>query len=534
MPFDGSGNFNRVMNWVADAAAGTKILATRHDQEDDNLASGLSNTLTKDGQSQPTANIPMNGKRLTNVGAPTTGTDAATKTYVDSIRSFSTAITLSGAAPEGRIAFTAADLAFGTRAAGTPAGSLNRFVWNDAPTLGGSDVAVMDETGKLGLVGAGLQANTRSGITMNGDLSLTSGYAVGWNSYYDSNAATFKAVATGFGTRIIGSPSDGTIALARAPSVAAGAAQTYGNVLVMDTANGVTFVDSFLQYGNGTGAVNLQGRAPYVDSFKISGSGMFRWYKSSTGLLSGSGLTSLMTLDDAGNLAATGSITAAGTVTANQFFQAASANLVLGATGSGQVLLRPNGVGVTAGQAVVTSAGTLAIAGKLQFDSYLESTANVAVLGTTGAGTIYQRPNGIASTTGQAYLDASGNYTISGSVATKATAGQWVAPSDIRLKDVRGDYAHGLTELLQIQPVLYNYKTDPDTEIIGLIAQDIEGVFPECVSLTTGDVEGKSVNDLRQYDPTALQYALINAVKELSAKLDAATARIAVLEGTQP
>ena len=79
MPFDGSGNFNRVMNWVSDAAAGIKIVATRHDSEDDNLAAGLSNTLTKDGQSQPTANIPMNGKRLTNLGAPTAATDAATK-----------------------------------------------------------------------------------------------------------------------------------------------------------------------------------------------------------------------------------------------------------------------------------------------------------------------------------------------------------------------------------------------------------------------------------------------------------------------
>lgn len=83
MPFDGSGTFNRVMNWVNDAAAGIKIKSDRHDQEDDNFAAGLSNTLTKDGQSQPTANIPMNGKKLVNLGAPTVGTDAATKSYVD-------------------------------------------------------------------------------------------------------------------------------------------------------------------------------------------------------------------------------------------------------------------------------------------------------------------------------------------------------------------------------------------------------------------------------------------------------------------
>jgi len=83
MPFDGSGNFNRVRNWVSDALANIKIVASRHDSEDDNFAAGLSQCITKDGQTQPTADIPMNGKKLINLAAPSTGTDAANKTYVD-------------------------------------------------------------------------------------------------------------------------------------------------------------------------------------------------------------------------------------------------------------------------------------------------------------------------------------------------------------------------------------------------------------------------------------------------------------------
>ena len=83
MPFDGSGNFNRVMNWVNDALANIKIVASRHDSEDDNFAAGLSQCITKDGQTQPTANIPMNGKKIINLAAPTNPTDAASKTYVD-------------------------------------------------------------------------------------------------------------------------------------------------------------------------------------------------------------------------------------------------------------------------------------------------------------------------------------------------------------------------------------------------------------------------------------------------------------------
>lgn len=78
MPFDGSGNFNRVMNWVADAVALIKIRADRHDQEDDNFAAGLSNCITKDGQTQPTANIPLNAKRLVNVANAVNPQDALT------------------------------------------------------------------------------------------------------------------------------------------------------------------------------------------------------------------------------------------------------------------------------------------------------------------------------------------------------------------------------------------------------------------------------------------------------------------------
>jgi hypothetical protein len=143
-----------VRNWVADATAKIKIKSDFHDQEDDNFASGLSNVICKDGQTTVTADIPFNGKKLTNVAAPTNPTDAATKAYADAIRSFSTAINLTGATPQATIGFSVADIGFGARVAGTPAGTLNRFVWNDKPDLSGTDVAVMDDTGALTTKGA--------------------------------------------------------------------------------------------------------------------------------------------------------------------------------------------------------------------------------------------------------------------------------------------------------------------------------------------------------------------------------------------
>jgi hypothetical protein len=80
-------------SWVADATAGTKIRADRHDDEDNNLASGLSQCIVKDGQTTITQNIPFNSKRITALADPINPQDAATKAYAD------TKLALDGSTP---------------------------------------------------------------------------------------------------------------------------------------------------------------------------------------------------------------------------------------------------------------------------------------------------------------------------------------------------------------------------------------------------------------------------------------------------
>jgi len=142
-------------------------------------------------------------------------------------------------------------------------------------------------------------------------------------------------------------------------------------------------------------------------------------------------------------------------------------------------------------------------------------------------------------------------------VAIQPGGGMWTDSSDARIKNVLGNYDHGLAEILQLNPVRYTFKgndsqfptpepqEEGDTrlpqqtphgavvgkEFIGIVAQDVEGVLPETITLREAYIDNQKVTDLREFNGSALTYALINAVKELSAANDALVARVAALEG---
>lgn len=65
MPFNGSGTFTRIYNWVIDKANGINITASRMDADTDDIANGLSQCINKDGQTTLTANIPFNNYKIT-------------------------------------------------------------------------------------------------------------------------------------------------------------------------------------------------------------------------------------------------------------------------------------------------------------------------------------------------------------------------------------------------------------------------------------------------------------------------------------
>lgn len=100
MPFNGSGTFSRLYSWVVDAANNIDILSTKMDAEDNGFAAALTNCITRDGQSPPSADIPWGGKKITNLGTATVSTDALNMATGDArylLASGATNLTLTGA-----------------------------------------------------------------------------------------------------------------------------------------------------------------------------------------------------------------------------------------------------------------------------------------------------------------------------------------------------------------------------------------------------------------------------------------------------
>jgi hypothetical protein len=165
---------------------------------------------------------------------------------------------------------------------------------------------------------------------------------------------------------------------------------------------------------------------------------------------------------------------------------------------------------------------------------------NIQSSGVNAAEFYYNVTSGICGlyhlTSGQtAGMLNDGTFNITGGQAWKPGGGPWGTPSDARIKTVEGDYAQGLDEVLQLRPVAFTYKGNQTshagepspmakvaadaTKFVGLIAQEVEPIFPGMVSRQRGFIDGVAVDDLRVLDTNELVFALVNAVKTLAARV---------------
>jgi len=104
---------------------------------------------------------------------------------------------------------------------------------------------------------------------------------------------------------------------------------------------------------------------------------------------------------------------------------------------------------------------------------------------------------------------------VNGSAA-KTGGGSWSSFSDGRLKDLSGEYALGLEEVLALRPYTYRYKDKNPLNIlekgsfIGPVAQEVRGVIPQAVE-TAG-------NGYLLVNNEPIFWAMVNAFKELDSR----------------
>ena len=94
MSYNGSGTFN-INSAGQPVVSGTVISSTAFNALTADLGTGLTTALTKDGQTTPTANIPMGTYKITGLGAGTVATDAVRLSQLQNF-STSTLITVAG------------------------------------------------------------------------------------------------------------------------------------------------------------------------------------------------------------------------------------------------------------------------------------------------------------------------------------------------------------------------------------------------------------------------------------------------------
>jgi len=122
------------------------------------------------------------------------------------------------------------------------------------------------------------------------------------------------------------------------------------------------------------------------------------------------------------------------------------------------------------------------------------------------------------ATPGQA-LDVVGNINASGCFMVGGTGFQGTCSSDARLKKNILYFPQVLDKLVQLQPAYWNWRAEEFPQYhfgpgrnIGLIAQEVEKVFPDMVSTDT--------NGYKQVNYSQLPYLMLQAIRELKSEND--------------
>lgn len=187
-----------------------------------------------------------------------------------------------------------------------------------------------------------------------------------------------------------------------------------------------------------------------------------------------------------------------------------------------------------------------------------DTSANTTVNAGTGARLILAQNNVSRlqiQTTGNISLTPVASVTIDGNVAIgspvqnrnlvvfgtaqKPGGGSWdPTASDIRIKkDVRS-LEYGLNEICRLNPVMYKFNGEAGMpndgkDYVGLVAQDLKDVLPFMVKKSeTASANDEQNRELLTYESSPLIFIMINAIRELSERVDTLEAELANIKSS--
>ena len=130
-------------------------------------------------------------------------------------------------------------------------------------------------------------------------------------------------------------------------------------------------------------------------------------------------------------------------------------------------------------------------------------------------------------------MNAGYQLQLSTDSAAKPTSALWTIASDERIKENIVPYSKGLQELLNINPVTYDYNGlggfTKGKGGVGIIAQEIIDILPDSVSSIKGKLNetDEEETDILNFNGHELIYVLINAIKEQQLQIEELKAMIA-------
>lgn len=131
------------------------------------------------------------------------------------------------------------------------------------------------------------------------------------------------------------------------------------------------------------------------------------------------------------------------------------------------------------------------------------------------------------------------SLSIGTGTASKPGGGSFASLSDSRVKKDVSPFTDGLTAVEALSPVSYRYNGKGDYQddgetYVGVVAQDVLPVLPYMIKKTPKKLDPSDAEptELLTFDPSALVFVLINAVKEQQAQIRALRAEVSALKAS--